>query len=32
VLTYGTMFMLVGAYALARNNHVRGDVFYRYGE
>ena len=22
--------MLVGAYALAQNNHVRGDVFYRF--
>jgi TRAP-type mannitol/chloroaromatic compound transport system permease small subunit len=28
-MMYGTMFMLVGAYALAQNNHVRGDVFYR---
>ena len=27
---YGTLFMLVGAYALAQNNHVRGDVFYRF--
>jgi TRAP-type mannitol/chloroaromatic compound transport system permease small subunit len=28
-MMYGTMFMLVGAYALAQNNHVRGDVLYR---
>jgi TRAP-type mannitol/chloroaromatic compound transport system permease small subunit len=28
-MMYGTMFMLVGAYTLAQNNHVRGDVFYR---
>lgn len=30
IMMYGTMFMLVGAYALAQNNHVRGDVFYRF--
>jgi TRAP-type mannitol/chloroaromatic compound transport system permease small subunit len=30
IMLYGTMFMLVGAYALAQNNHVRGDVFYRF--
>src|SRR4029434_528376 len=29
IMMYGTMFMMVGAYALAQNNHVRGDVFYR---
>ncbi|MEK7216856.1 MAG: TRAP transporter small permease subunit [Chloroflexota bacterium] len=28
-MLYGTMFMLVGAYTLAQNNHVRGDVLYR---
>jgi TRAP-type mannitol/chloroaromatic compound transport system permease small subunit len=26
---YATMFMLGGAYALSRGQHVRGDVFYR---
>jgi TRAP-type mannitol/chloroaromatic compound transport system permease small subunit len=26
---YGTTFMMVGAYALAQNNHVRADMFYR---
>jgi TRAP-type mannitol/chloroaromatic compound transport system permease small subunit len=29
-MLYGTQFMLCGAYALAQNNHVRGDVFYRF--
>jgi TRAP-type mannitol/chloroaromatic compound transport system permease small subunit len=29
-MMYGTMFMLAGAYTLAQNNHVRGDVFYRF--
>ena len=29
IMMYGTLFMMVGAYALAQNNHVRGDVFYR---
>lgn len=29
VILYGTLFMMGGAYALARNAHVRGDVFYR---
>jgi TRAP-type mannitol/chloroaromatic compound transport system permease small subunit len=29
IMIYGTLFMMVGAYALAQNNHVRGDVFYR---
>ena len=28
-MLYGTCFMLGGAYTLAQNNHVRGDVFYR---
>ena len=26
---YGMFFMLAGAYALSRGQHVRGDVFYR---
>lgn len=26
---YATFFMMGGAYALARNQHVRGDIFYR---
>jgi TRAP-type mannitol/chloroaromatic compound transport system permease small subunit len=26
---YATIFMVGGAYALSRNQHVRGDVFYR---
>ncbi|MGH2499536.1 MAG: TRAP transporter small permease subunit [Candidatus Limnocylindria bacterium] len=29
VALYGTLFMMGGAYALARNAHVRGDIFYR---
>jgi TRAP-type mannitol/chloroaromatic compound transport system permease small subunit len=29
-MLYGTMFMMVGAYTLAQNNHVRGDVLYRF--
>ena len=29
VILYGTLFMMGGAYALSRNAHVRGDVFYR---
>jgi TRAP-type mannitol/chloroaromatic compound transport system permease small subunit len=29
VFMYGTLFMMGGAYALARNAHVRGDIFYR---
>ncbi|MEX0859522.1 MAG: TRAP transporter small permease subunit [Cucumibacter sp.] len=28
-ITYGTLFMMGGAYALARNGHVRGDFIYR---
>ena len=28
-ITYGAMFLMAGAYALARNNHVRADVLYR---
>lgn len=28
-MMYGTLFMMAGAYALARDSHVRGDVIYR---
>lgn len=28
-MMYGTLFMMGGAYALARDSHVRGDVFFR---
>jgi TRAP-type mannitol/chloroaromatic compound transport system permease small subunit len=28
-ITYGSMFLMAGAYTLARNGHVRGDVAYR---
>jgi TRAP-type mannitol/chloroaromatic compound transport system permease small subunit len=28
-ITYGAMFLMAGAYTLARNGHVRGDVLYR---
>ena len=28
-MLYGTLFMMAGAYALSRNNHVRGDFLYR---
>jgi TRAP-type mannitol/chloroaromatic compound transport system permease small subunit len=28
-MLYGTIFMMGGAYALSRNAHVRGDIFYR---
>ena len=28
-MMYGTLFMMAGAYTLARNAHVRGDIFYR---
>ncbi len=28
-LMYGTLFMMGGAYTLARDSHVRGDVIYR---
>jgi TRAP-type mannitol/chloroaromatic compound transport system permease small subunit len=28
-MLYGTLFMLAGAYAMARNGHVRGDFLYR---
>ncbi len=29
VQMYGALFMMAGAYALAQDSHVRGDVFYR---
>jgi TRAP-type mannitol/chloroaromatic compound transport system permease small subunit len=29
-INYGAMFLMAGAYALSRNNHVRGDVLYRF--
>lgn len=28
-ILYGALFSMSGAYALSRNSHVRGDVFYR---
>ena len=28
-ILYGTLFIMAGAYALARNGHVRGDFLYR---
>jgi TRAP-type mannitol/chloroaromatic compound transport system permease small subunit len=28
-ITYGALFLMSGAYALARNSHVRGDFLYR---
>ena len=28
-MMYGTLFMMAGAYTLARDGHVRADVFYR---
>jgi TRAP-type mannitol/chloroaromatic compound transport system permease small subunit len=30
IMLYGTLFLMVGAYTLAQNNHVRGDVIYRF--
>jgi TRAP-type mannitol/chloroaromatic compound transport system permease small subunit len=29
-ITYGALFLMAGAYTLARNGHVRGDVMYRF--
>jgi TRAP-type mannitol/chloroaromatic compound transport system permease small subunit len=29
-MLYGTLFMMAGAYTLAKNNHVRGDVLYGF--
>lgn len=28
-ITYGSLFMMAGAYTLSRNGHVRGDFIYR---
>jgi len=30
IMMYGTLFMMAGAYALARNAHVRGDILYGF--
>ena len=30
IMMYGTLFMMAGAYTLAQNNHVRGDVLYGF--
>jgi TRAP-type mannitol/chloroaromatic compound transport system permease small subunit len=30
VMLFGSMFMMVGAYALSKNAHVRGDVLYGF--
>ena len=30
IVLYGTLFMMAGAYTLAKNNHVRGDVLYGF--
>lgn len=30
IMLYGTLFMMAGAYALAKNGHVRGDVLYGF--
>jgi TRAP-type mannitol/chloroaromatic compound transport system permease small subunit len=30
IMLYGTMFMMAGAYTLALNGHVRGDVLYGF--
>ena len=30
IMFYGTLFMMAGAYTLARNGHVRGDVLYGF--
>ena len=30
IMMYGTVFMLAGAYTLAKNGHVRGDVLYGF--
>lgn len=32
VQMYGTLFMIAGAYTLAKNGHVRGDVLYGFFE
>lgn len=30
IMLYGTLFMLAGAYTLAKNGHVRGDILYGF--
>ncbi len=30
IMMYGTLFMVAGAYTLAQNGHVRGDVLYGF--
>ena len=30
IIIYGTLFMMAGAYTLAKNGHVRGDVLYGF--
>ena len=30
IMFYGTLFMMAGAYTLAKNGHVRGDVLYGF--
>ena len=30
IMLYGTLFMLAGAYTLAKSGHVRGDILYGY--
>jgi len=30
IILYGTLFMMAGAYTLAKNGHVRGDVLYGF--
>lgn len=30
IMLYGTLFMMAGAYTLAKSGHVRGDVLYGY--
>jgi TRAP-type mannitol/chloroaromatic compound transport system permease small subunit len=30
IILYGSLFMMAGAYTLAKNNHVRGDVLYGF--
>src|SRR5260221_6431645 len=30
IIFYGTLFMMAGAYTLAKNGHVRGDVIYGF--
>ena len=32
IMMYGTLFMMAGAYTLAKNSHVRGDVIYGFFE